>query len=284
MKFAKGGLAKLMSAAPNFGIASHAPLFEQIRALVLSVSTFTNLERDAIKLRQLFLDKILAIQCDPLLANDERVQEITTSLENQLFWNSKPGTPITVEEKELILRECDSLRLQACVRYLDRARSEMSSRGKTRGHASRMSVMIFRTPNGITHGVSRDSALLFLPFMQATEQADQVAEELANIYQLTQGSMNWIVDCSLVETFSPQLVYALCELKALLLRAGKCLDLFWVGSGCSPEESANVLIRSFSLELAGKFYFTPNHLQASLFNTSAPRESVSIDAAKEMRK
>lgn len=232
-----------------------------VKILHQTVSSFTNLEQDPIRVRGEFLNQLLSIQASQEFAHHQAVQQLVTAMEEQLFWNSQPGEPISNEERENLMRMCEEIRLHiVCGTLFSLGRSNNFSNASP---TSWPEIRSSSSPNNICHGQGGvtysaygDKTIILIPCIHTAQQAHEALEQLSALYDLTSKQTDWILDLSQLKELTPGFMEMLLSYKHQLSQNNREVLLCWFPQValCSPYEQS--LKELFCLEQLGNYYFS----------------------------
>lgn len=202
-------------------------------------------------------DELRGMERSPVIMSDSAVYGLYRRLAQLL--GSVSARPLSRDELRDIRELSEEIRLRMVAvsltmglgvssmeRLLHRASANSCSWADaiTLGHGG----LTYASFDGLT-------VILFSP-VHSVEQCHDILAEMANIYDRTYLSCDWIFDFSAVQHLPVILLGSLLSYERQLHAAGRRLQLCWVRPTLLPEPSIERLIQLFNLVKIGGFYFS----------------------------
>lgn len=234
---------------------------EHVKILRQTVSSFTNLEHDPIRIRGEFLNQLLSIQASREFAHHQAVQQLVAAMEEQLFWNSQPGEPVSSEERANLMRMCEEIRLHVvCGTLFSLSRSNnfsnASSSSWTDARSSSCPNSICHGQGGVTYSAYVDKTIILMPCMQTPQQAHEALEQLSALYDQTSKQTDWVLDLSQLKEINPGLMEMLLSYGHQLSQNNRDVLLCWLPQIALHSSFEQSLRETFCLEQLGNYYFS----------------------------
>lgn len=208
------------------------------------------------------LTALLALQALESTEANKAVRELSNAIEKKLFWEIQPGQPLSREEKNSLIKDCEAIKIH----ILAVATWFLAQKGAVPAPTTMAS-----TPNtaidtgavtfglgGLTYTTFQQHMIILFSSIRTTEESFDVIFELSRVYDLTPPNYHWVMDFSGAKELPPNFMHILESYNQQLNRDNRKLLVCWLNPKLLIETDQE-LIERLGLVMIGGYYFTATH-------------------------